>query len=122
MIFGPRQDQHFAFNLVGHKIDICTDFKYLGGTFSTSVKPRNIMLGNSGRQCMYFLNEFKILVFQLICSYIYFFHVILRVELYGRELWDLEISKTIEINIMISSERERDCCFEKSIPIYMLHA
>ena len=34
MIFGTRQDQSFAFNLVGHKIDICTDFKYLGVSFS----------------------------------------------------------------------------------------
>ena len=25
MIFWPRQDQHFNFNLGGHKIDICTD-------------------------------------------------------------------------------------------------
>ena len=30
MIFGTRQDQRLNFNLGGHKIDICTDFKYLG--------------------------------------------------------------------------------------------
>ena len=29
MIFGTRQDQRFNFNQGGHKIDICTDFKYL---------------------------------------------------------------------------------------------
>ena len=34
MIFGTRQDQRFNFNLAGHKIDICTDFKYLGVIFS----------------------------------------------------------------------------------------
>ena len=70
---------------------------------------------------MYFLNEFKILVFQLICSYIYFSHVILRVELYGRELWDLEISKTIEINIMISSEREREIVVLKKVSQYICY-
>ena len=30
MIFGTRQDQRFYFNLGGHKLDIYTDFKYLG--------------------------------------------------------------------------------------------
>ena len=34
MIFGIRQDQRFNFNLGGHKIDICTDFKYLCVIFS----------------------------------------------------------------------------------------
>ena len=29
MIFGTRHDQRFNFNLGGHKIDICTDFKSL---------------------------------------------------------------------------------------------
>ena len=34
MIFGTRHDQRFNFNLGGHNIDICTDFKYLGVIFS----------------------------------------------------------------------------------------
>ena len=34
MIFGTRQDQRFNFNLGCHKIDICTDFKYLRFIFS----------------------------------------------------------------------------------------
>ena len=34
MIFGTRLDQRFNFNLGGHKIDICIDFKYLGVIFS----------------------------------------------------------------------------------------
>ena len=74
MIFGTRQDQRFNFNLRGHKIDICTDFKYLGvilAEIGTSTKQRNIMLSKLGRQCMYFSNEFVILIFQLICSCIY---------------------------------------------------
>ena len=37
----------------------------------TSTKQRNIMLSKLGRQCMYFSNEFVILIFQLICSCIY---------------------------------------------------
>ena len=47
MIFGTRQDQRFNFNLAGHKIDICTDFKYLGvllAEIETSTKQRNIYL------------------------------------------------------------------------------
>ena len=74
MIFGTRQDQRFNFNLGGHKIDICTDLKYLGDILAeigTSTKQRNIMLSKLGRQCMYFSNEFVILIFQLICSCIY---------------------------------------------------
>ena len=34
MIFGTRQDQRCNFNLGGHNIAICTDFKYLGVIFS----------------------------------------------------------------------------------------
>ena len=34
MIFDTRQEQRFDFNLGGHKIEICTDFKYLGVIFS----------------------------------------------------------------------------------------
>ena len=34
LIFGTRQDQRFNFNLGGHQIDICTDFRYLGVIFS----------------------------------------------------------------------------------------
>ena len=62
MIFGTRQDQRFYFNLGGHKLDIYTDFKYLGVTFSRNrhfnqTKNNNIMLSKLGRQCLYFLNE-----------------------------------------------------------------
>ena len=34
MTFSTRQDQRFNFDLGGRKIDICTDFKYLGVIFS----------------------------------------------------------------------------------------
>ena len=47
MIFGTRQDQHPDFTLGGHKIDICTDFKYLGvilAEIGTSTKQAKIML------------------------------------------------------------------------------
>ena len=66
MIFGTRQDQRFNCNLGGH---ICTDFKYLSVIFSRNRRfQRNIMLSKPGRQCMYFFNEFVILICQLICS------------------------------------------------------
>ena len=60
MIFDTRQDQRFNFHIAGHKIDISTDFKYLGvilAEIDTSTKLRNIMLGKLGRQCMYFLKK-----------------------------------------------------------------
>ena len=34
IIFGSRKDQQFDFNLGGHKIDICSDFKYLAVIYS----------------------------------------------------------------------------------------
>ena len=74
MIFGTRQDQRFNFNLGGHKIDICTDFKYLGFIFSRNrhfhqAKKHNV---EQAREAMHvFSNEFVILIFQLICSCIY---------------------------------------------------
>ena len=36
MLFGTPRDPYFDFNLGGHKIDICTYFKYLGVIFSKS--------------------------------------------------------------------------------------
>ena len=74
MIFGTRQDQRFNFNLGGHKIDICTDFKYLGVIFSRNryfhqTKKHNV---DPARKAIHLLsNEFIILIFQLICSCIY---------------------------------------------------
>ena len=41
MIFGTRQDQRSNFNLGGHKIDICTDFKYLGVILAKWALPPN---------------------------------------------------------------------------------
>ena len=42
MVVVTRQNQHFDFNLGGHKNDICTDFEYLDAIFSriagTSIK------------------------------------------------------------------------------------
>ena len=105
MIFGTRQDQHFNFNLGGHKIDICTDFKYLGVILGTSTKQRNILLSKLGRQCMCFSNEFVILIFQLICSCIYLtmlcYLLLYMVVKYGA----LKIAKLLKINIMISLDR-----------------
>ena len=36
MVFGTRQDQRFNCDLGGHKIDICTNFRYLGDIFSSN--------------------------------------------------------------------------------------
>ena len=74
MVFGTRQDQRFDFNLGGHKIDIGTDFKYIGVILAetcTSTKQRKLMVNKLGKQCMYSLNDFEILIFQLICCCFY---------------------------------------------------
>ena len=105
MVFGTRQDQRFKSNLGCYRIDICTDFKYLGVICSRnrhSTKHRNIMLSKLGRHCMYFLNEFVILIFQLICSCIYltmlFYLLHYMVVKYGA----LNVAKLLKIYIMIS--------------------
>ena len=99
MVFGTRPVQCFNFNLGGHKIYICTDFEYLGvilAEIGTSTKQRNLILSKLGRQCMFFSNEFVIFIFQLICSCIYFNHVILPIALYGCEIWGFKNSQIIE--------------------------
>ena len=93
MIFGPRQDQRFYFNLGGHKMDICTDFKYLVilAEIGTSTKQRNVMLS-------------KHVLFKRIRNFdipidlqLYLFdHVILPIALYGCEIWGFENSQIIE--------------------------
>ena len=76
IIFGTRQDQGFNFNLGGHQIKLTSVLTLnilvlLLAETGTSTKQRNIMLSKLRRQCMYFSNEFVILIFQLICSCIY---------------------------------------------------
>ena len=95
MIFGSRQDQRFNFNLGGHKIDICTEFKYLGVILN-----RNRHFHQTKKH-----NEFVILIFQLICSCIYlpklFYLCHYMVVKYGA----LKIAKLLKIYIMMSLER-----------------
>ena len=98
MIFGIRQDQRFTFNLGGHKIDICTDLNtcilvLFLAEIGTSTKQRNIMLSKLRRQCMYFLNEFIILIFQLICSCICLTMLFFPISLYDCEIWGFENSQ-----------------------------
>ena len=42
MVFGTRQDQRFYFNLGGHKIDICTDFKFSRNRHFHQTKNHNV--------------------------------------------------------------------------------
>ena len=77
------------------------------------------MLSKLGRQCMYFLNEFVILRFQLICSCIY---LTMLFDLYGCEIWGFENSQITE-NLHHDFLRQIiNINFRKSTPIYMLHA
>ena len=105
LIFGNRQDQRFKFNLGGHKIDICTDFKYLGvilAEIGTSTKQRNIILSKLGRQCMYFSNKFVIFIFQLIFSCIYLTMLLYLLHNMVVKYGALKIAKLLKIYIMIS--------------------
>ena len=70
MIFGTRHGQKFGFKLGGHKIRISTDFFNMPWVFvaklgTSTTQLRNIFLSKLGRQCMYYLNDFEILIFQL---------------------------------------------------------
>ena len=65
-------------------------------------------------------NEFVIMIFQLICSCIYFYHVILPIALYGCEIWGFENSQIVE-NLHNDFLRQITN-LRKSTPIYMLHA
>ena len=109
MIFDTRHDQRFNFNLIDHKIDICTDFKYLGVDLSRNrhFHQTKKYIVEQTRKAMhdFFLNEFVILIFQLICSCIYltmFFYLLhYMVVKYGA----LKIAKLLKIYIMISLDR-----------------
>ena len=61
------------------------------------------MLSTLGRQCMYFLSEFEILILNDLPSYL-FDHVILPVALYGCYV-ALNKAKLLKIYIMIFLER-----------------
>ena len=71
----------------------------------TSTKERDMMLSKLVRQCMYFLNEFVILIFQLICNCSYltmlFYQLHYMVVKYGA----LKIAKLLKIYIMNSLDR-----------------
>ena len=72
------------------------------------------MLNKLGKQCMYFLNEFVILIFLLICSSIYltmlFYPLHYMVVKYGA----LKIAKLLKSYIMIINLR-------KSTPLYIMY-
>ena len=97
MIFSTRQVQRLNINLGGHKMDICTDLEYLGVIFRRKrwihqTKKHN---AEQARKAMHeLLSEFRILIFQLICSRID--HVISPIALYGCEIWGFENSQIIE--------------------------
>ena len=106
IIFGTSQDQCLHFNLAGHKIDICTDFEYLGVLFGRNrqlhkTKKHNVEQVRKARHVLF--NDFEILTFQLTCI---FDQVILPVALYGCEIWGFKNSQIIGKNyIMIFSDR-----------------
>ena len=123
MIFGTRQDQRFNFKLGGHKIDICTDFKYLGVIFSRNrhfhqTKKHNF---EQARKAMHVLfKRIRNLDIPIDLQLYLFDHVILPIALYGCEIWGFENSQIIE-NLHNDFLRQI-INLRKSTPIYMLHA
>ena len=123
MIFGTRQDQRFNFKLGGHKIDICTDFKYLGVIFSRNrhfhqTKKHNV---EQARKAMHVLfKRIRNLDIPIDLQLYLFDHVILPIALYGCEIWGFENSQIIE-NLHNDFLRQI-INLRKSAPIYMLHA
>ena len=121
MIFGTRQGQRFNFNLGGHKIDICTDFKYLGVTFSRNrhfyqTKKHNV---EQARKAMHVLFK-RIRNLDIPIDLYLFDHVILPIALYGCQIWSFENSQIIE-NLHNDFLRQI-FNLRESTPIYMLHA
>ena len=90
MIFGTRQDQRCNFNLGGHKIAICTDFKYLGVIFSRNrhfhqTRKHNI---EQARKSMHVLfKRMCNLNFPIDLQLYFFDNVILPIALYGCGVW-----------------------------------
>ena len=123
MIFGTRQDQRFNFKLGGHKIDICTDFKYLDVIFSRNrhfhqTKKHNV---EQARKAMHVLfKRIRNLDIPIDLQLYLFDHVILPIALYGCEIWGFENSQIIE-NLHNDFLRQI-INLRKSTPIYMLHA
>ena len=99
MIFGTRQDQRFNFNLGGHKIDICTDFKYLGVIFSRNrhfhqTKKHNVEQARKAMRVLF--KRIRNLDIPIDLQLYLFDHVILPIALYGCEIWGFENSQIIE--------------------------
>ena len=78
------------------------------------------MLSKLGRQCMYFSNEFVILIFQLICSCIYLTMLFYLLHYMVAKYGTLKIAKIIE-NLHNDFLRQI-INLKKSTPIYVLHA
>ena len=90
-----RQDQRFNFNLGGHKIDICTDFKYLDVIFSINRHFRQTKKHNveQARKAMHVLfKRIRNLDIPTDLQLYLFDHVILPIALYGCEIWGFENS------------------------------
>ena len=123
MTFGTRQDQRFNYNLGGHNIDICTDFKYLGVIFSRNrhfLKTKKHKV-HQARKAMHVLcKRIRNLNIPIDLQLYLFDHVILPIALYGCEIWGFENSQIIE-NLYNDFLRQI-INLRKSTPIYMLHA
>ena len=120
MIFGTRQDQRFNSNLGGHKIDICTDFRYLGVICSRNrhfhqTKKRDV---EQARKAMHVLfKRVRNLDIPIDLQLYLFDHAILSIALYGCEIWGFENIQSIE-NLHNDYIRQINN-LRKSTPIYI---
>ena len=99
IIFGTRQDQRFNFDLGGHQIDICTDFKYIGVIVSRNrhfhqTKKHNV---EQARKAMHvLLKRIRNLDIPIDIQLYLYDHVISPIALYGCEIWGFVNSQIIE--------------------------
>ena len=89
-----------ALNLGGHKINICTDFKYLFVIFSKSrhfhqARKHNV---DHARKAMHILfKRIRNLNIPIDLQLHLFDHVILSIALYGCEIWGFENSQNVSL-------------------------
>ena len=99
MIFGTRQDHRFNFCLGGHRIDICTDFKYRGVIITRNrrfhqTKKHNV---EQARKAVHvFFKRIRNLNILIDLQLYLFDHDILPIALYGCEIPGFGNSQIIE--------------------------
>ena len=114
-----------ALNLGGHKINICTDFKYLFVIFSKSRHFHQAMKHNvdQARKAMHILfKRIRNLNLPIDLQLHLFDHVILSIALYGCEIWSFENSQNVRVSENLHNDFLRHIVgLEKVHRLYVTH-